>query len=272
MGLRINTNTASLGAQRQLFAATDRLTGSLSRLSSGLRIARAADDAAGLGISERMRADVRSLAAAERNIGDGIGLVRTAEGAIGQLHDQMTRIRELALRSLNGTLSDDDRETLNTEYEAIVTGLERIIGDTEFNGNSLLSTAATIDIQAGSDATQTVSVTTPGLAGYATVLSFFDVRTDFGADLAILVADLAIDAFSQARGELGAAENQLQSALRTTQVAREATAASESRIRDVDVAAETADLVRGRILQEAAASVLAQANVAPSLALQLLGG
>lgn len=271
MGLRINTNIASLGAQRQLFATTDRLTQGMARLASGLRIARASDDAAGLAISERMRAEVRSLAAAERNLLDGIGLARTADAAVGELQDHVVRIRELALQSLNGTLGANDRAVLTAEYDLIVEEMDRIVEGTEFNGISLLSQFDTLDIQAGTGSSSSVSVSTLDLGVYADVFGFFDLGSEFGARFAILIADIATDAFGSVRGSFGAAQNKFESALRANQNARENLSAAESRIRDVDVATETAGLARNQILQNAAVSVLAQANVQPSLALSLLG-
>jgi len=270
MGLRVNTNIASLTAQRNLGAVTSRLQGNFARLSSGLRIATAADDAAGLGISERMRAHIRSLTVAGRNAQDGVSLTQTAEGAMQEISNNLGRMRELAVQAANGTLTTADRATLDTEYQALISEVDRIATQTTFNGVSLLDSSATTSIQVGSQAGETITVTfsdvtaaTLGLTGNIT--SAANATTELGT------LDTAIDSVSTARGALGASQNRMQSAIASIASARENLAAAESRIRDVDVAMETADLTRNSIMQQAATSVLAQANVQPQLALSLLG-
>jgi flagellin len=272
MGLRVNTNLAAMTAQRNLAAVTGRLQGNFSRLSSGLRIATAADDAAGLGISERMRAQIRSFAVAGRNAQDGVSLAQTAEGALQEVSNNLTRMRELAVQSSNGTLTTNDRTTLNTEFQQLVSEIDRIAGQTTFNGLALLDgTNTSIAIQVGTNSGQSIAVSL-GTGSGATTLGIFTaaVSSLTFASAAITALDAAIDATTTTRGALGAAQNRMTSSIASIANARENLAAAESRIRDVDVAMETADLTRNSILQQAAVSVLAQANTQPSLALSLL--
>jgi flagellin len=274
MGLRINTNIASLSAQKNLGAVSGRLSGNFSRLSSGLRIASASDDAAGLGISEKMRSQIRSFTAAGRNAQDGISLTQTAEGALGEVSNILGRLRELAVQSTNGTLSTTDRTTINTEATALVNEVTRIAASTEFNGVNLLDgTNSSASIQVGIDSGQSISVTLQNATTGSGGLNISGVALDTAANAgtALGTLDTAIDTLNTARGNLGASQNRLESAFTSIQTARENLSAAESRIRDVDVAHETADLTRNSILQQAAVSVLSQANVQPQLALSLLG-
>ena len=271
MGLRVNTNVASMTAQRNLGAVTSRLQGNFSRLSSGLRIATAADDAAGLGISERMRAQVRSLTVAGRNAQDGVSLAQTAEGAMQEISNNLGRMRELAVQASNGTLNTQDRATLNTEYQALTAEIDRIATQTEFNGVNLLDSSATTSIQVGAQAGETITLTFSDVSTATTGLSLSgNVLTAAAANTELTTLDTAIDKVTSARGSMGATQNRMQSAISSIANARENLAAAESRIRDVDVAMETADLSRNSIMQQAATSVLAQANVQPQLALSLL--
>lgn len=273
MGLRVNTNVASLNAQRNLFNTSSQLGGNFSRLSSGLRIATAADDAAGLGISERMRADVRSYNVASRNAQDGISLVQTAEGALNEVSDILGRMRELSMQSANGTLSATDRTTLDTEFQQLVEEVDRISSTTQFNGVNLLDGAnSSISIQVGIDGGTNDVISVSGANTSATELGVDgNISTSGTATAMLSTLDSAIDSVNSARGTLGAQQNRLGSTLRSLANVRENTSAAESRIRDVDVAMETADLTRNSILQQAATSVLAQANAQPQLALSLLG-
>jgi len=272
MGLRVNTNIAAMTAQRNLGAVTSRLQGNFSRLSSGLRIATAADDAAGLGISERMRAQIRSFTAAGRNAQDGVSLAQTAEGALQEVSNNLTRMRELAVQAANGTLTSVDRSTLDIEFQELVSEIGRIAGQTSFNGLTLLDGQnSTIDIQVGTGANQVITVTLgTGSGSTALGINTSAVTNVTVANLALAALDSAIDATTTTRGTLGAAQNRMTSSIASIANARENLAAAESRIRDVDVAMETADLTRNSILQQAAVSVLAQANTQPSLALTLL--
>tara|TARA_R110002126_G_scaffold28577_1_gene95291 strand:+ start:295 stop:1122 length:828 start_codon:yes stop_codon:yes gene_type:complete len=275
MGLRINTNVASLNAQRNLMNVSSRLGGNFSRLSSGMRIATASDDAAGLGISERMRSQIKSYGVAARNAQDGISLSQTAEGAMSEASNILTRMRELAMQSANGTLGQDDRDVLNTEFGELIEELDRLSTDTEFNGISLLDgTTTSVDIQVGIGSGDTVDLSLVSVA--AADLGTNGVDTDTvdsvgAADTALDNIDLALTDLNTARGTLGADQNRMNSALRSILSVRENLSAAESRIRDVDVASETADLTRNSILQQAATSVLSQANAQPQLALSLLG-
>ena len=271
MGLRVNTNIFSLNAQRNLSNVSQRLSGNFARLSSGLRIANASDDAAGLGISERLRAQTRSLDQAGRNTQDGISLIQTAEGALGEVSANLIRARELAVQASNGTLSTGDRTALNTEFSAILTEIDRVASDTEFNGNSLLNTTGTIDIQVGLDSGDTISASLVDTTSTTLTVNGQSLTTASNASTALSRIDSAIDIVTTARGSLGAVQNTLQSTLRSIQNNSENLSAAESRIRDVDVAQESADLTRNSILQQAALSVLAQANLQPQLALSLIG-
>ena len=271
MGLRVNTNLFSLTAQRNLNNVTSRLAGNFSRLSSGLRIANASDDAAGLGISERMRSQIRSFGAASRNAQDGISLAQTAEGALDETSSNLARMRELAVQASNGTLSTTDRATINTEFGALVTEISRIGDQTKFNGISLLNASASISIQVGIDASQTIAVAVADNTASGLSISALSTGSASAASSALATIDTAINSVNTNRGTLGAAQNRLQSSFRSILSARENLSAAESRIRDVDVAFETADLTRNSILQQASVSVLSQANVQPQLALSLLG-
>lgn len=277
MGLRVNTNIASLTAQRNLSVATGRLQGNYARLASGLRIAVAADDAAGLAISERMRSQIRSYNVAGRNAMDGVSLAQTAEGALNEVSGILNRLRELSMQAANGTLSSSDRTTLNTEFSQLKEEIDRISSTTVFNGINLLDGSASsgIPIQVGIDDSVTndvISVTLDSTSQADLGITSTDVLTISNAQTALSNIDAAIDVVNQARGVLGSQQNRMESALRSIQVQRENLSASESRIRDVDVAEETADLTRNSIMQQAATTILTQANVQPQIALTLLQG
>ena len=272
MGLRVNTNIMSMSAQRNLSNVSERLSGNFMRLSSGLRVASASDDPAGLGISERMRAQIRSLGQASRNAQDGASLVQTAEGALAEVHSSLHRMRELAIQASNGTYSTEDRAVLDVEFQQIIEEIDRIATSTEFNAIPLLDgSQASVDIQVGLDsatsdvitiALQDVSASTLSLTG--------DITSVTNANSVLAAIDTATDSINTARGNLGASKNRLDSSLRSILNVRENLSAAESRIRDVDVAAETADLTRNTIMQQAATSVLSQANSQPQIALSLL--
>ena len=272
MGLRVNTNLFSINAQRNLSNVTNRLAGNFSRLASGLRIANASDDAAGLGISERMRSQIRSLGAASRNAQDGVSLAQTAEGALNEVSSNLTRMRELAVQSANGTLNTGDRSTIDDEFQALATEIERIADTTTFNGISLLNASTALDIQVGINQGDTISVDLEDVQLAALGLTTTAVDTASAASAAFADLDTAINTVNSSRGDLGAMQNRLESAIRSIQNSSENLSASESRIRDVDIASETADLTRNSIMQQAATSVLAQANAQPQLALSLLQG
>jgi flagellin len=273
MGLRVNTNIASMNAQRNLSSVSVRLAGNFKRLSSGLRIASASDDAAGLGISERMRSQIRSYGAAQRNAQDGISLVQTAEGALNEVNNILNRMRELSIQAANGTLSQADRTTLDTEYQELINEIGRIASTSTFNGVNLLDGTTTVsDVQAGINQGEIITISLQDTTATALGLNGLSVSSVSGATGAVAVIDAAVDMVTGARGALGSAHNRLLSAISSIANAQENLAAAESRIRDVDVATETADLTRNTIMQQAAVAMLAQANVQPQLALNLLQG
>lgn len=276
MALFINTNVASEGAQKNLAANQSKLAVSFARLSSGLRINSAKDDAAGLAISESLKSQIRSFNVAERNASDGISMAQTAEGALGEVHEILGRMRELATQAANGSLTGTDRGFLQTEFASLQSEITRIQGSAKFNGRSLVSaTAETITLQVGLDNTSTdqIQVTLGGvslatIAGTGTLLSG---TTASGALAALSTIDTAIGNVSTARATFGAAMNRLETAQSSIQTMRLNLSAANSRIRDVDVAAETSALSRNQVLTQAGVSVLAQANQLPQLAFGLLG-
>ncbi|MBP8301422.1 MAG: flagellin FliC [Planctomycetes bacterium] len=275
MGLRINTNIASLNAQRNLATITDRLAVHYKRLSTGLRITSAADDAAGLAISERLRAQVRSLDQAKRNAQDGISLVQTGEGALNEVGDILIRLRELAVQASNGSVSSQDRTTLNDEFQQLVQEVDRIGRASQFNGIHLLDgSSSSVSFQIGLGITSGVDTLTAGLSPVLATSLGLDVLgvTNVGSATSSLTAlDSAINNLSRVRGSFGAMQNRLEHTINYLGVQAENLSAAESRIRDVDIAKETAELARDQILQQAAIAVLAQANSQPQLMLRLLG-
>ncbi len=274
MGLRVNTNIASLNAQRNLEGITARLNTNYRRLSTGLRITTAADDAAGLAISERLRAQIRSIQQAKRNANDGISLVQTTEGALNEVSSIMIRMRELAIQANNGSVSSSDRKTLNEEFSALISEVDRIAKSTRFNQISLLDGSATnLQFQVGFGTTggvDTILVSLSPALSTSLGLNGLSINSSGSPSASIAAIDTAIDTISSLRGTLGAAQNRLSSTISNLGVAAENLSAAESRIRDVDVALETASLTRNSILQQAAISILGQANSAPQAALQLL--
>jgi flagellin len=254
---------------------TTRLARNYQRLSTGLRISTAADDAAGLAISERLRAQVRSLAQASRNANDGISLVQVGEGALNEVSNILVRLRELAIQSANGS-STADKNTIREEFSSLVNEINRIAQSTEFNGIKLLDgSASTVTFQVGINTQAGIdSLNVSLLPALSTTLglSTVDVGSGGNTSFAIQQIDSAVNAVSQLRGRFGSLQNRLQSTIANLGVAAESLSAAESRIRDVDVAFETAELTRNNILQQASISILAQANQQPQTALQLLQG
>ena len=270
MSLRINTNVASLMAQRNLQTVTGRLQETFGRLSSGLRINSAADDASGLGISMQMRAQMRSMTAAARNTQDGISLAQVAEGALHQMSDIFIRLKELGILALNGTYTQEDRETMDAEYLGLVDELQRIAEETQFNGLSLFTTGDDVEIQVGADDGDTISIGLSNLTQFPQFLAAFPLSGPIGPAIPVSLMDFMIDSISQVRGEFGAVINRLQSVHTSLVNQRGQLAGAESRIRDADLASETAQLTKDLILQQAATAVLSQANSSPQLALDLL--
>ena len=275
MGLRVNTNVASINAQRNLTTVNERLGGNFRRLSTGLRISTAADDAAGLAISERLRAQVRSLEQGKRNANDGISLVQTAEGALNEVSSILTRLRELAIQSSNGSVSDQDKATLDEEFQSLINEVDRIGRSTEFNGVKLLDgSSSSVSFQVGFGTTSgidTLNVSLSAALSTSLALDSLDISSSGVTTTAITSIDAAINSVSSLRGSLGAVQNRLGNAINNNAIQTENLSAAESRIRDVDVAYETAQLTRNNILQQASISVLSQANAQPQSALQLLG-
>lgn len=275
MGLRVNTNSASINAQRNLASVTDKLSGNFRRLSTGLRISSASDDAAGLAISERLRSQVRSLDQAKRNANDGISLVQTAEGALNEVSSILTRLRELAIQSSNGSVSNLDKETLDEEFQSLVGEVNRIGRSTEFSGIKLLDgTSSTVSFQVGFGTTagiDTISVSLSAALSTTLSLQSLDIGSGGATTTAITNIDSAINTVSGLRGSLGAVQNRLNSTINNLAITIENLSSAESRIRDVDVAFETSQLTRNSILQQASISVLSQANALPQSALRLLG-
>ena len=275
MGLRVNTNSASNNAQRNLSTVTDRLSTNYRRLSTGLRISTASDDAAGLAISERLRSQIRSLDQAKRNANDGISLVQTAEGALNEVSSILTRLRELSIQSSNGSVSGQDKDTLNEEFKSLVSEVNRIGRSTEFSGIKLLDgSASAVSFQVGFGTTSgidTLSVSLSAALSTSLSLNSLDIGSAGATTTAITNIDAAINTVSALRGSLGAAQNRLGSTINNLAITVENLSAAESRIRDVDVAYETAQLTRNNILQQASISVLSQANSQPQSALRLLG-
>ena len=279
MALRINYNLASSSAQRGLGARQEAYAKQATRLSTGLRINTASDDAAGMAVSEKLKNQVRGLNQAQRNAQDGISLIQTAEGALTETHSLLARMRELAVQSSNDTLSASDRANLQVEFTALYAEVDRISSTTAFNGiyllnNAGVATGMTLQIDANNGNTFTLTV---GGAQMSTLNSNFDsvvTLTTIGysssASAVISAVDAAVNAVSTARAGLGALQNRLESVGRSIAVASENTAAANSRVADADIAQSMSELVRAQILQQAGVSVLAQANQASSLVLQLL--
>lgn len=264
----INTNVFSINSQRALMNSQASMQTSLQRLSSGLRINSAKDDAAGLAISERLTAQIRGLGQAMRNANDGISMLQTAEGAMDEIGNMLQRMRELAVQSANGTLDSSDRTSLNEEYTALTNEITRVANATEFNNTSLLNSSSSVTLQVGheNNANNTISITFTDLSS----LSVGGVASDTAAKAALDLLDTAIDDVTTARGELGAVQNRLESTVRNLANVIENQSAARSRIRDADFAAETANLTRTQILQQAGTAMLAQANALPQNALSLL--
>ena len=285
MAITINTNVAAINAQRNLSKTQGSLNSSLQRLSSGLRINSGADDAAGLAISEKLKAQIRSLAQAERNAQDGISLLQTADGALAQVGDIVIRLRELAIQATNDTIGDTERGFLDSECHELVEEVDRIGQVTEFNGSKLLYNGASGAItdfvfQVGINNTSSdrlhVNMGTAfalfGMVHGAVVgASVIAVSTIADARDFIDTMDAIQEIVSALRSGLGAKQNRLNVTIANLATARENLSAANSRIRDVDVAEETANLTRSQILMQAGVSVLAQANQVPSLALSLMG-
>ncbi|CAB5699047.1 Flagellin [Delftia tsuruhatensis] len=299
MASTINTNLISLNAQRNLNTSQSSLSTTMQRLSSGLRVNSAKDDAAGLAIAERMNAQVRGMNVAMRNANDGISMAQTAEGALSKIGDNLQRMRELAVQAANDTNGSNDRASLDKEYQQLAQEIARVVSSTQFNGRQLLNTSAVAVFQVGAnvgtdnqiqlDAVNLATATTDGGLGVtqATVGAGANTRvvdtldgalgslkstgTDAGAARSSMAAiDKALDEVNNTRATFGAAQNRFEAVIANLQVAAENTAASRSRIMDADFAAETANLSRTQILQQAGTAMVAQANQLPQSVLKLI--
>lgn len=273
MALFVNTNASSLNAQRQLLNSGNALDTAFKRLSSGFRINSAADDAAGLQISNRLTSQINGLDQGGRNANDGISLAQVAEGAMDEITNSLQRMRTLAVQAQNGTLTDDDRTALDEEVTALKAEIDRISGDTEFGGKKLLDGSLTDNsFLVGSKAGQTIDVNigasfgTGGLSIDTLSVGTFDDASD-----ALDLIDDAIQTVDSQRAELGAVQNRFQATIRNLANISENVSSARARIRDTDFAKETAELTRSQILQQTSTTVLAQANQRPQAALSLLG-
>jgi len=285
----INTNLASLNAQRNLASSQSSLMTSMQRLSSGLRVNSAKDDAAGLAIAERMNAQVRGMNVAIRNANDGISMAQTAEGALGKVGDALQRMRELAVQARNASNSDDDKESLDKEFGELAKEIQRVLGGTTFNGKHILgSEAASLTFQVGANTTDddTIVLTTSDLTQASEITSIAGTYADVAgtrksigssatvADIGLVIDGLddAINKINSERATLGAAQSRFDAVISNLMVSSENQSAARSRIMDADFAAETANLSRAQILQQAGNAMVAQANQQPQQVLRLLQG
>jgi flagellin len=296
MSITINTNTQSLFAQRALGANTQNMQRSIEKLSTGFRINRAADDAAGLSITEKLNSQIRGLDKAAQNIGDGISLVQTAEGGLSVVQDNLQRIRELWVQAVNGTNGAKERDAIQREINERVKTIDDVAKATKFNGQNLLRGGSNITIQSGADNAQTSTITLAiasevgidinidstaagsmgdgagvGLNKYRLVGATVNSQDNTNADAGSLDGlDTILNNVSRMRSYLGAVQNSLESKLEYVNIAMENASASRSRVKDVDVAKESSVMIKNQILQQSAAAMLSQANQTPQIAMNLL--
>jgi flagellin len=267
MALRIQNNVEAFNAHRNLAGTESRLATSMERLSSGYRINRAADDAAGLAISERLRGQIGGLDQAQRNVQDAVSMVQTAEGSLTEVHSMLQRIRDLAVQYKNGSLSANDRTAIQSEVNQLASEIERIGSTAQFNGINLLNAAQTVSFQVGAADGQVITVSLISL-GSGVGVSYFQLSVAGATDIAEI--DTAIDVVSSQRSQFGAVQNRLGYTLENAAIYEENLTASESRIRDVDMASEMVNFTKLQILQQAGTSMLAQANSSSQGVLTLL--
>ncbi len=278
MGLRIATNVSSLTSQRHLRETRELLDRSLERLSSGYRINRAGDDAAGLAISEKLRAKIRGLVQAQRNSSDGISLIQVAEGGLNEVQNILVRLRELGVQAASDTIGGRERKFLDLEYQSLKEEVDRIANSTEFNGTFLLDgTGGSLDFQVNTGGENLLGVDRISFDAFRLDVNVdklgledANVGNKVDAQRSLSILDKAIDDVSATRAELGAVENRLSSTIRNLGISVENLSAARSRIKDVDIAEETAEMTKHNILMQAGTSVLTQANNIPKLALALL--
>ena len=276
----INTNIMSLNAQRNLSATQSALATSVQRLSTGLRVNSAKDDAAGLAIAERMNTQVRGMNVAIRNANDAISLSQTAEGSLSKINDMGQRMRELAVQSANATNNDSDRKNLDAEYQALAQEIKRNLAGAAFNGTKLFAAAAALTFQVGANAATTdqITIKTENLAGENSIVDVIgaagadaaSIGTAAGASAALGKLDTMLATVNAKRAEFGATQNRFEAVIQTLQVSAENQTAARSRIMDADFASETASLTRSQVLQQAGTSMLSQANSLPNNVLSLL--
>jgi flagellin len=266
MPMTINTNVVSLNAQRNLSTSQSSLATSMERLSSGLRVNSAKDDAAGLAIATRQNAQIRGINVAIRNANDGISLAQTAEGALATITDALQRMRELAVQAQNGSNGTSDRANLNTEYAALSAEITRIASQTKFNGTAIVGASAGAQVfQVGPNGGDTLTITTTTVTTVAG-----DLTTAANASTAVGAIDTALDTINTSRASYGAAMSRFSMAIQNLQITGENMSAARGRIMDADFAAETANLSRAQILQQAGSAMVAQANQLPNQVLALL--
>jgi flagellin len=277
MSLRINNNVEAFNTHRVLVGSASKMAKSMERLSSGYRINRAADDAAGLAISEKMRGQIAGLAQAQRNAQDGVSLVQTGEGALTEVHSMLQRVRELRTQYGNDTLATEDKEAIRAEVAQLATEISDIKTNTKFNGVSLLSSSGSIALQVGANDNETITITTSDLTASATSPGLNEVAgitsaTNDATFTALTLDDIddAIAEVSDTRAAFGSVQNRLEHRIANLASYQENLVAAESRIRDVDMAKEMVDFTKSQILQQAGTSMLAQANQAPQSVLSLL--
>lgn len=280
MGLRIATNVSSLTSQRHLRNTRRLLDKSIERLASGYRINKAGDDAAGLAISEKLRAKTRGLIQAQRNASDGISLIQVAEGGLQEIQNILIRLRELGVQAASDTIGVEERRYLDEEYQSLKEEIDRIANVTEFNGTVLLDgTGGTLDIQVNTGGLNLLGVDRISFDAFKSDVNVdklgleeLGIRTKESAQRSLAFIDAAIQEVSSIRGELGAIDNRLEKTIKNLSVSIENLSAAKSRIKDVDIASETSELTKNNILMQAGTSVLQQANSIPEMALSLLKG
>jgi len=272
MGLQINTNLSAINAYRHLSSTQNAMATSLERLSSGLRINRAADDAAGLAISQKLAAQVTGLDQATSNAQDGISLIQTAEGALNETQSILQRMRQLAVQAGNDTNGTEERDNIGTEMTALTAELDRISDTTQFNKQDLLKTGGfTATLQVGANSGQTIDVAINGSDSTTLGVNALDVSDAANVATSLDAIDAAISQVSTDRAGLGALQNRLQHTVNSLQTASENASAAESHIQDTDMAKEMTSFTRSQILTQAGVAMLAQANSAPQAVLKLLG-
>jgi flagellin len=277
-GISLQTNVASINTQRQINKSSFYMSRAMQRLSSGFRINSAQDDAAGMGISERLRAQIRGLAQASRNASDGLSVVQTAEGVMGEIGDILIRMRELSVQAASDSVTNTERNYINVEFGELKAEISRLVASTKFNGQVLLDGSFTNkDFQVGFEKGTTadfviqVSIANVNASGLVINSSNAFVDTKTNANIAMQALDTALDSVNSARATLGAKGNRLLSAAAAVDVTREALSAANSRIRDADIAVETSNFSKTQVLMQAGVAMLSQANATPQLALRLLG-